>query len=254
MLEAYVRERRQQEEILLMSHIVLGYPSFDECLHVVEGMVNAGVDLIELQVPFSEPMADGPVIVRANADALAAGASVERCLTFAELVSGRFDVPFLLMTYYNIPFRFGVARFAEAMARRRLCGAIVPDLPLEEAAEYREQMLAHDLDPIFFFAPTSTEERMAEIARVARGFVYCVARRGVTGARTAFDDAFSAYLARCRAATDLPLAVGFGVKERRDVEYLRGKADIAVVGSEAIRVIDRDGPRAVGPFIRSLRA
>ncbi|MDD9947602.1 MAG: tryptophan synthase subunit alpha [Myxococcales bacterium] len=253
MLEAYIRERRQQRELLLMTHIVLGYPSFDDCLRTVEAMVEAGVDLMELQIPFSEPMADGPVILRANAEALSAGATVERSLAFAQDVARRFDVPFLLMSYYNILFRFGEERFADAMAERNLRGAIVPDLPVEEAEAYLTAMEARQLSPIFLFTPRTKEERMRALAERCRGFVYCVARRGVTGADTRFGEDLDAYLARCRAATDLPLALGFGVQSQADVDFLRGKVDIAVVGSETIRVLDKGGTEAVGPFIRSLR-
>ena len=119
MLEAKLRAALREREILLMTHIVIGYPSFDESLRVVEAMAEAGVDVMELQIPFSEPIADGPVILHANQRSLQAGASVERCLAFAEEVSGRFDIPFLLMSYYNILFKYGVRAFAERMAAAR---------------------------------------------------------------------------------------------------------------------------------------
>lgn len=253
MLEAYIRERRQERDILLMTHIVLGYPSFDASLRMIEAMVEAGVELMELQIPFSEPMADGPVILRANAEALDRGATVGRSLEFAEEAAKRFDIPFLFMTYYNIVYRYGQQRFAQAMAQRGLRGAIIPDLPPEEADDYRAAMVAQGLDPVFLFTPNSRPERLKRVAEVSRGFVYCAARKGVTGAGTDFTADLDAYLGRCRAATDLPLALGFGVKERADVDYLRGKVDIAVIGSETIRVVDRDGVSAVGPFIKGLR-
>jgi tryptophan synthase alpha chain len=236
-----------------MTHIVVGYPSFDGALRLVEQMVDAGVDLMELQIPFSEPIADGPVILHANQQALAAGSTVERCLEFAETVSGRFQIPFLVMTYYNILFKFGVERFVERLARAGIRGAIVPDLPPEEAADYLSEMRARKLDPVFIFSPNTSEARLARIARDARGFVYCVARKGVTGASTSFSEELSVYLARCRRATDLPLALGFGVQDKSDVDFLRDKVDIAVVGSETLRVLARDGIDAVGAFIQGLR-
>lgn len=254
MLEEYLRARREEREILLMTHIVLGHPSFDDSLRVVESMVEAGVDLMELQIPFSEPIADGPVILHANQQSLAAGTRVEQCLRFAEDVASRFDIPFLAMSYYNILFRHGVAEFAKALASAGLRGAIVPDLPPEEAGEYLSAMDACALDPIFIYSPNTSDERMRMIAEHARGFVYCVARKGVTGARTDFSSELDAYLARCRAATSLPLALGFGVKDRADVDALRGKADIAVVGTQTIRVAEEQGIAAVGPFIAGLRA
>jgi tryptophan synthase alpha chain len=252
-LEDELRERAREREILLMTHIVLGYPSMGTSLRIVEAMVENGVELMELQIPFSEPMADGPVILRANSEALARGATVEGCLELAEQVSSRFDIPFLFMTYYNILYKYGEQRFAEAMKARNVAGAIIPDLPPEEAESYLSAMRAAEREPIFLFTPSTSDERLQLIAKYARGFVYCVARKGVTGADTQFSDEFDAYIRRCRAATDLPLALGFGVKDSADVDFLRGRVDIAVVGSETIRVVDANGVGAVGPFIRALR-
>jgi tryptophan synthase alpha chain len=237
MLEAYLRAQRERREILLMTHIVLGHPSFDDSLRMVESMVEAGVDLMELQIPFSEPIADGPVILHANQSALAHGSRVDRCLRLCEEVAKRFDIPFLVMTYYNILFRHGVREFARALASAGLRGAIVPDLPHEEGGEYLRAMADASLDPIFIFSPNTPDARMRAISEHARGFVYCVARKGVTGSQTEFGDPLASYLARCRAATELPLALGFGVKERADVDALRGKADLAVVGTQTLRVV-----------------
>jgi tryptophan synthase alpha chain len=131
-------------------------------------------------------------------------------------------------------------------------GAIVPDLPPEEGATYLEAMQQRGLDPIFIFSPSTTDQRLRMIAANAGGFVYCVARKGVTGKDTDFSSELGTYLARCRRATDLPLALGFGVRNRRDLDFLRNKVDIAVVGSETIRIMDRDGLGAIAPFIRQL--
>ena len=251
MLESYIRERRQDKNILLMTHIVLGYPDFDQSLKVVEEMVAAGVDLMELQIPFSEPMADGPVILKANSDALDHGAQVEKSLEFAEVVK-RFDIPFVFMTYYNILFKYGVSAFVERMASIGVQGAIIPDLPPEEGEEYLAAMAKHGLSPIHIFTPNSSKDRLKMLGEKSRGFVYSVARKGVTGKETNFGDDLSEYLGRCREATDLPIALGFGVASNEDVRFIRGKADIAVVGSETIRVIDRDGVDSVKPFIEEL--
>jgi tryptophan synthase alpha chain len=252
-LESYLRSRLKEREILLMTHIVLGYPSFDASYRLVRAMVEAGVDLMELQIPFSEPIADGPVILHANQLALAAGATVRQCVDFGRQVAKDFAIPFLFMTYYNILFKRGVARFAGEMAAGGLRGAIVPDLPPEEAAEYLESMDQHGLAPIFIFSPTTPEERMKHLASRCRGFIYCVARKGVTGADTSFSNDLNNYLARCRRATQLPLALGFGVREKADIDYLKGKVDIAVIGTQTIRVMETGGVEAVGDFIKGLR-
>ncbi len=252
MLESYIRERRKDKDILLMTHIVLGYPDFDESMKIVEEMVEAGVDLMELQIPFSEPMADGPVILKANSDALDHGARVEKSLEFAETVVKRFDIPFIFMTYYNILFKYGVTAFVERMASIGVEGAIIPDLPPEEGEEYLAAMKANNLSPIHIFTPNSSDERLRMLGEKSSGFVYSVARKGVTGKETTFGSDLDEYLGRCRQATDLPIALGFGVKSHDDVEFIRGKADIAVVGSETIRVIDKSGVDSVKPFIEEL--
>ena len=238
MLENYIRQRRGKRSVLIMTHIVMGYPDFETSLRTVEAMVEAGVDLMELQVPFSEPIADGPVILRANQEALEKGATVERCFEFADACARQFDIPFLFMSYYNILYRRGVENFVEQMDFLGLKGAIVPDLPPEEARAYLTAMELHGLSPIFIYSPNTTQERLNYLANYASGIIYCVARKGVTGATTDFSKELDGYLARCRSATTLPLAVGFGIKSRQDVQFLEGKADIAVIGSESIRIID----------------
>lgn len=253
MLESYLRARLRDKEILLMTHIVIGYPTFEDSFRMVEAMVEAGVDLMELQIPFSEPIADGPVILHANQKSLAAGTKVEQCFEFARRVAQTFPIPFLFMSYYNILYTYGVDRFAAAMAQDRLQGAIVPDLPHEEGRDYLKAMEDHKLAPIFIFSPTTTDERMKAIASHAKGFVYCVARKGVTGLDTSFSKQLDKYLERCRAATHLPLALGFGVKDREDVDFLKGKADVAVIGTQTIRLMDKGGIEAVREFIRGLR-
>lgn len=253
MLESYLQDRLKEKKILLMTHIVLGYPSFEKSFDVIEAMVDAGVDLMELQIPFSEPIADGPVILHANQKALAAGARVRTCLEFAHRVTRSFDIPFLFMTYYNILFKYGVKEFASAMAAGGIKGAIVPDLPPEEGEVYLGAMQQNGLDPIFIFSPTTSDARMQYLASFGRGFIYCVARKGVTGINTDFSRQTEVYLARCRQGTDLSLALGFGVREKADIDFLKGKADIAVIGSQTIRLIDQSGVGAVREFIKTLR-
>ena len=164
-----------------------------------------------------------------------------------------FDIPFLFMSYYNILFKYGVDRFTARMVQAGLQGAIVPDLPHEEGADYLEAMDQNNLAPIFIFSPTTSDVRMKSIASFARGFVYCVARKGVTGIDTDFSAQLEGYLGRCRSATDLPLALGFGVKDRADVDFIKGKADIAVIGTQTIRLMEKEGINAVGEFIKGLR-
>ena len=252
-LETDLKARLAQKPILLMTHLMLGYPSFAANREVIAQMAANGVDCIELQIPFSEPIADGPVITRAGQASLNAGTKVADCLAFgAEMATAHPGVHFLFMTYYNILYKYGERAFLEKCRDIGMVGTIVPDLPPEEGADYIASSRELGLAPIPFFTPTSTDARMREVAAQGEGFVYCVARRGVTGQHTEIDAGIAEYLARCRQTTSLPLAVGFGISERADVRGLTGKADMAVVGTATIKLVDAEGPQAVGGYIRGL--
>jgi len=251
-LEQYILDRKANKDILLMTHIVLGYPSFEDNRKVIKQMVENGVDCIEMQIPFSEPMADGPVILKANQDSIANGTTVEDCIRFGSEMNDSYDIPFLFMTYYNIVFKYGEESFLSAAQKAGISGLIIPDLPPEEGAEFCEMARQKNIAPILIFAPTSTDERMKDLNSFTSGFVYCAARRGVTGKQSEFGADFSDYLSRCRLATSLPLAVGFGIQSRADVMEICDKAEMAVVGSKTITLVDENGIDAVAPFIREL--
>lgn len=252
-LEQNLRNRLEHKDILLMTHIVLGYPSFEVNREVIRQMVENGVDCIEMQIPFSEPMADGPVIMKANLDSLAKGTRVEECLAFGKEMADTHDIPFLYMTYYNIIFKYGEERFLEACTDSGITGLIIPDLPPEQSEIFFRQAAERNVAPILIYSPTSTDERMQELDAAGSGFIYCVARRGVTGKKSELNEDFGSYLQRCRTATSKPLAVGFGIQSTEDITALRGVADMAVIGSQTIRLVDEQGPEAVGPFIAELR-
>ncbi|MDH3394076.1 MAG: tryptophan synthase subunit alpha, partial [Desulfobulbaceae bacterium] len=159
-LEKQLRAARAEKDILLMTHLVLGYPSFEVNREVIKQMVENGVDVIELQIPFSEPMADGPVIMMANQEAIAKGAKVKQCFEFAAEMAATYDIPFLFMTYYNILFKYGEEEFFKKAKEIGIKGFIVPDLPPEEGEKYLGLTKKYELAPIQIFAPTSKEERM----------------------------------------------------------------------------------------------
>ena len=253
MLEDYIRQGVKERGILLMAHVVVGYPDLEESFKVVKAIVSAGVDLMELQIPFSEPIADGPVILKANQSALSAGIRVDDCFEFARRVTQSFDIPFLFMTYYNIVFKRGEERFFAEAKEAGIRGAIVPDIPPEEGESYVAAAAAHDIAPIFILSPTTTPDRLAYLAGFGRGFFYCVARKGITGAKTTFSAELDEFLGRCRRVTQLPLALGFGVSRKEDVDFLKGKVEVAVVGSQALRVLNSSGVEAAGNFFRALR-
>ena len=254
-LDAFICNRGKP--VLIMSHLVLGYPSLAENRLVIDEMVAGGVDLLELQIPFSEPIADGPVIVRANQESLNNGFRVADGMRFIAEVIQRHPIPILIMTYYNILFAYGVEAFIREAARMGVKGLIIPDLPLEEADAAmgwcRKWGGPEGLAWIQLMTPTCTDERLAIIGDLAQGFCYCVARKGVTGKTTQFGGAVDQFLQRCRKATSVPLAVGFGVKKNADVRGLTGLAEVAVVGSAAMEIHRTAGVRAVGRFFSELR-
>lgn len=253
LLNEKIQAAKAEKDILLMTHLVIGYPSLDDNRKTIQQMVENGVDIIELQIPFSEPMADGPMIIKANQESIAKGITVRQCIDFAAEMTATYDIPFLFMTYYNILFKYGLEDFLTKAKGIGITGFIVPDLPPEEGTEYLKLTKELSLFPIQIFAPTSTDKRMENLAAHGGGFIYCVARRGVTGSKTNFDQTFNDYLARCRKATDMPLAVGFGISSKEDVDILTGKADIAVIGTATIKLVEEKGVDAVGPFIAGLR-
>jgi tryptophan synthase alpha chain len=251
-LERHVRDELERKPILLMTHVVVGYPSLDANWTMLEAMEDAGVDLVELQLPFSEPIADGPSFVKANQEAIRAGTTWATYFDFAARAAQRFRFPLLFMGYYNSVFRMGGARFCARLAEAGMRGFIVADLPPEEAIELNAMARARGLDPILLMTPASSSERLHEIGRHASGFVYCLGRKGVTGRKTDLSHGVADFLGRCRMATALPLALGFGIRTPADVRALRGLADIVIVGTACLEVWEARGADAYRDFLKSL--
>ncbi|MET0412522.1 MAG: tryptophan synthase subunit alpha, partial [Polyangiaceae bacterium] len=204
--------RRERAQPLIMGHVVVGHPDLATCSKLVDSMVAAGVDLLELQLPFSEPLADGPVIAHACQRAVQNGVTVDACFELAWQVAQRHSIPLVFVSYYNLVYQRGLARFAEGARAAGVAGVLVPDCPLEESDDYASALREAALAPIFMLSPRSSDERLRALGRAGDGFVYAAARKGVTGLRTEFSLDLARYLERCRRATELPLAVGFGVE------------------------------------------
>jgi len=237
---------------MLMTHVVCGYPSFEANRQALDIMASHDVDLVELQFPFSEPTADGPLFVRANQMSLAQGTSLDQCFEFLAEVSAHYPFKTLMMGYYNTVFSQGHDSFLRRLSAAGACGHILPDLPLEETGEVHALSARYGLAPIMLMTPPSSDARLRQIAAVARGFVYVVARAGVTGTRTAMSQELAELLARCRNATALPLAVGFGISRAEDLAFLGKHADIAVIGSAALRAWEEGGADALRAFFDGL--
>lgn len=251
-LAEYIKQKRKEKEILLMAHQVLGYPDLDTNERIIREFDNHGVDLLELQIPFSEPMADGPLFLHANQEALARGIRVEDCFAFAQGLASHISIPLLFMTYYNIVYRHGIRAFVERTAATGVQGLIIPDALPEESQELISVCRETAVDLILLATPFSDSERIRHLGKQGSGFMYCVARKGVTGDNTDMGGELETFLKRARQATDLPLGVGFGIKSRADIDFLRGKADIAIIGSQFLRTYEESGLEGLQELLVSL--
>ena len=232
-------ELRSAGELGIVAYITAGDPSLDATLKFVLALAEAGADVIELGVPFSDPLADGPTIQRASERALKSGTTLAQVIDLVRRIRSRSQVPLILFTYYNPVLQMGLEKFARDAWESGADGVLVTDLTPEESDDYRRIMTEHHLDTIFLGAPTSTGERLAKIAAVSSGFLYLISRTGVTGAKDALPEDLPALLRRARAVTQLPIAVGFGISLPGHVSVLGGLADAAVVGSALVSEIER---------------
>ncbi len=224
----------------LVAYVTAGFPSLAETPGLVRAMVEGGADLVELGVPFSDPLADGATVQRANHVALEQGVTLGDVLgVVRRLRDEGLTAPLITMGYYNPVLSYGVERFAEDAAAAGLDGIIPVDVPPEEGTELRTALAARGMDVIFLVAPTSPEDRIARISAMASGFVYCVSLAGTTGARGELPADLPEFIARVRRHTDLPLAVGFGVSRREHVARIGELCEAAVIGSAIIETIER---------------
>jgi tryptophan synthase alpha chain len=241
-------ERTKAEgRLALVTHVIPGYPSVAETPLIFDDMVAGGADLIEVQIPFSDPLADGTTVQRGVFEALVNGTTPADCIEFARQARSRnADVAIIFMSYLNPVLAYGTERFAKDAAAAGGDGIILVDLPPEEAAETKKVFDAAGIDIIFLVAPTSSDDRLRLIASQAAGFVYCVSVAGVTGARTDLPPDLRDFIGRVRRCTSLPLAVGFGISRREHIEALAGVADGAVIGSATMDLINslQPGKRA----------
>jgi tryptophan synthase alpha chain len=242
----------------LIPYVTAGDPYADVTVELMHGLAAAGADVIELGVPFSDPMADGPVIQRASERALARGVSLARVLDMVrEFRATDAVTPVVLMGYANPIERFGPDRFVDEAATAGVDGVLVVDYPPEECEVFAQRMHARGLDPIFLLAPTSTEARMAAVGRIARGYVYYVSLKGVTGAGHLDTDAVAAMIPRIRRHVSVPVGVGFGIRDAATATAVGRSADAVVIGSRIIQLIENEPRDKVVPvasgFIGGIR-
>ncbi|MGB8581702.1 MAG: tryptophan synthase subunit alpha [Candidatus Sulfotelmatobacter sp.] len=242
----------------LVVYVTCGDPDLATTRAIVLNAIEAGADVIELGVPFSDPVADGPVIQRASERALRQGTTLSQVLTLAaEVRQQAQSAGIVVFSYLNPILRMGIEKFCKVARHAGVDGVLVTDLPVEEAGEYLRAMRTHDLAPIFLAAPTSPDERLRRIAQASRGFVYAVSRTGVTGARQQLAADAEKLVRRLRLLTKLPVAVGFGISNAGQFAEVGAFADAVVVGSAVVETIERNRGReaeAVGKFVAKLTA
>jgi len=232
-------ELRAAGELGIVAYITAGDPSLDATLAFVLALAEAGADVIELGVPFSDPLADGPTIQKASERALHAGTTLAGVLELVRRIRRSSQVPLVLFSYYNPILQMGLQKFAKAAAEAGADGVLATDLTPEESGEYRAALHASGLDTIFLAAPTSSDERLKKISAASSGFLYLISRTGVTGAKDSLSEELPVLLRRVRQSTALPVAVGFGISLPGHVSVLGGLADAAVVGSALVAEIEK---------------
>jgi len=249
---------KKEDRVALMPYITAGDPTLDMTRRCILEMEKNGADIIELGIPFSDPLADGPTLQRSSQRALSGEISLSRILSFLKELRSETGIPIVLMGYFNPIFKYGVKRFAKDAREAGADGVIVPDLPPEEAEELIRASREVDLDTIFLLAPTSTQERIAQAAEVSRGFIYYVSLTGVTGARDQLASDIGASLEKIRKVTTMPICVGFGISTPEHVGTISRFADGVIVGSAVVSVIEKRlkdpaCPAHLGDFIGKLR-
>ncbi len=243
----------------LMTHVVIGYPSLEATEKIVKLMVKSGVDLIELQIPFSDPLADGPTIMRACEKSLENGTKVKDAFIVMKKLSSQISIPLLFMAYYNTVFKYGVEKFCRDAKKSGAYGLIVPDMPIDEENEehFYAACKKYQLHNIQVISPVSTDERLRKNALVASGFVYFAAHQGITGYKNKLDPNLISNLKKVQKFFSIPIAVGFGISKREHLEKLSSHADIAVVGSAIIDIINKSKKinmeKNIGKFIKNLK-
>ncbi|MBU6312792.1 MAG: tryptophan synthase subunit alpha [Actinomycetales bacterium] len=249
--EAFARARGEGRAALI-GYLPAGFPNADDSVRIIESMVEAGVDIVEVGLPYSDPLMDGPVIQEAADTALRAGMTPAGVLDVVQRVAAT-GAATVVMSYWNPVERFGVDAFAEGLARAGGCGVITPDLTPEEAREWTRATDDHGIDRVFLVAPSSTDARLQTVASACTGFVYAASTMGVTGARAAVSGAAAGLVSRVREVTDLPVAVGLGVSTGDQAAEIAGYADGVIVGSAFIRrVLDAATPGEAQASVRAL--
>jgi len=252
-LDAIFAELKAKNETALVAFLVAGDPDLEASLANFQALSEGGADIIEIGFPFSDPLADGKVIQEACQRSLVHNTTPEQALTLVRKIREKYSTGIIVFSCYNLLLKFGLEAFAAQASEAGVDGVLVTDLPPEEASEWLKIAKKHSLDTIFLLAPTSRLERIRQIAESCSGFLYCISRMGVTGAKTGLPTYLPDYLAKIRAITNLPIGVGFGISTPAQVEQISQIADAVVIGSALVEKARQTTPQQLAQFVRSLK-
>ncbi len=244
-------ELKKSGKKALIPYIMAGDPSIDATKEFVLDLEAGGADIVELGVPFSDPLADGPTIQRAAERSLQNGTTLKKVLTLVKEIRRQSDIPLILMTYYNPIFKYGIERFIKKAAGVGVDGVIIPDLIPDEAEDFIGLARQHDLDTVFLLAPTSTRDRIHKVSKASRGFIYYVSITGITGSRLSIGETMKDTLRSIRRATKKPVAVGFGISTPEEASVVAKLADGIIIGSAIVKLITQG--RSIKNFVRNIR-
>ncbi len=237
----------------IMTHVVAGYPNKQTTIELVKMMENYGVDFVEIQIPFSDPMADGPTIMKANQAVLDNGFNLLDVFEMTKEITSSVNIPILFMTYINVPFVYGLEKFCKKASEIGVSGLIVPDIPYDEKGEnFLEIVKKYNLKAVQVVSPSVKEERLKHIGKMADGLIYTTLKVGLTGAQKEIDQSGTNFIDVIKKYTDIPVAAGFGISSKNHVDIVASKADIAVIGSHVINLLNNGGLNSVEEFLKSL--
>ncbi len=241
----------KQRKMKLMTHVVAGYPTLKKSEEIILCMAQNGVDMIEIQIPFSDPLADGPTIMKANQIALENKITPDDCFELVNRIKERVDIPILFMTYANIPFRMGMQEFIVRSYQAGVSGLIIPDIPFDEdIGDYYKVAKENDIHAIYVISPDISESRLKSICNDAEGFIYTTLKTGITGAGNQIEKKGLDFINFVQLKSSIPIAAGFGISSTEHLDMLRGKADMAIIGSHMINLYNSDGINGIASFLK----
>lgn len=253
-IEAQIQKIKKEKRIGIIAHVVVGYPSLTKTIELIQALIDSGVDFIELQIPFSDPLADGPTIMHACEISLRQGTKLSDAFKIMQLFSAKTAIPLLFMGYFNTVFKYGVEAFCRDAKKSGASGLIFPDFSIDE--ENNELFLyfskKYGLHNIHVISPVSTNDRLKKNAKLATGFIYCTAHQGITGIKDRLNSDLNTYLERVKDFFTIPIAVGFGISKKEHLQALSNHADIAVIGSVLIKELEKNGTDGVKKFLQDL--